>query len=120
MRPFIAKPPQQLIDRRDFLKWIGGAGITLLAAACQPLAPTQTPPAPTATPFQPSAVSIDPPTPTPLPTATATIPAPTATPDPRTPVAIGRLPGYDQAQIRAQLETMLADLGGPGARVKPG
>jgi hypothetical protein len=116
MRPFSSLAPQRSIDRRQFLKWLGSAGVAALAAACQPRAPQTSDPtaAPSWTPT-PTVIS-----PSETPSATPTPFPPSATPDPRTPVAVARAAAYDQTQIRRELETMLESLGGPGDWIKPG
>ncbi|HEY3345971.1 MAG TPA: DUF362 domain-containing protein [Anaerolineaceae bacterium] len=118
MHEFIAKTIRRKMERREFLRWLGGAGVTLVAAACAPfraaelptaaaLPPSATPsPTVTATPF--SAIS------------TATRTPPTATPDPRIAVAIGKATAYDPAVLRAELEKMLEGISGPGDWIKPG
>jgi uncharacterized protein (DUF362 family) len=118
MHEFIAKSVMRKMERREFLRWLGGAGVTLIAAACGPV---RTAEPPTATARPPSATPSPTVTATPFSAvSTATRTPPTATVDPRTPVAIGKVDGYDPAALRAELERMLKGIGGPGEWIKPG
>ncbi|MGC1376731.1 MAG: DUF362 domain-containing protein [Anaerolineales bacterium] len=111
-----------LLNRRQFLKWMGLSGLSLLLTKCgfgpiPTLEPTLTgapSPLPSDTPFPPPTATT-----ALLPTATLP-PAPSATPSYKALTAIGRATTYDVAVLRRELETMFDGLGGLGDIIRPG
>lgn len=101
------------VDRRQFLKWLGFSGISLLAAACQRSRPAETP---SPAPRTPTFVV---PSPSPSPSATASR-TKTSTPPPKAIVAIGQVNTYDPALLRREMERMLSEIDGLSDQVKAG
>lgn len=106
------------IDRRQFLKLMGISGLSLLLTRCglNPLPQDSSTPAP-ALPTATIASATSEPSSTPEPTST---PEPSATPVYAAWAAIGRVPSYDLALVRKELQAMLDGLGGLSDLVRPG